>query len=336
MEFSRNLSIVIQGAVKPETDFRGYSTIDVLSSARSIYPYAEIIYSGWNGSVLPRPIYKTADRVILSEDPGPLICGYGSGGPLFENINRQIVSTVSGIEASSKSIIIKSRSDALFVGNLAASIENCIFSNSENRNRVFKRKVIVSNIYTRLFFFEFGGFRRSLGHVSDLFHCGYREDILKFWKGPLLEPLEFQYSDVTDRATMEQLLFNRFLCNQAGIENRNTFLSKYETQICGYDFERFLEFVRANFCPLSEKSLGIKFPRRFVRLGISKWLFEDNESIRAYGGHRGLFHKGLYITRLLAVFLEYQIKFSCKRILSKESYSRITESLYSLSKRTKT
>ena len=97
------VSFVVQGPVEAAGPAW---TARTCAALRAFFPGAEIVLSTWAGTY-PKGI--AYDALVLSEDPGPV-----GTNPSNANVNRQLVSTLAGIEASSRPLVVKVRSDLQF------------------------------------------------------------------------------------------------------------------------------------------------------------------------------------------------------------------------------
>ena len=96
--------------------------------------------STWAGTY-PKGI--AYDALVLSEDPGPV-----GTNPSNANVNRQLASTLAGIEASSRPLVVKVRSDLQF--HSAALLRE--WGRRPGRGealRVFDERLLVPNIFVR-------------------------------------------------------------------------------------------------------------------------------------------------------------------------------------------
>ena len=93
---SELISVVIQGPLhRSLAPTRGIDAC--VASVRKHLPHAEIIVSTWADEDLSD---IDADHIVTSADPGVLLDFNGNR----HNTNRQIVSTVAGIQASSRDL----------------------------------------------------------------------------------------------------------------------------------------------------------------------------------------------------------------------------------------
>jgi len=323
------LSIVVQGPLKKETDERGFSTVSVMESARRFYPAAEIIYSGWSGENSPNELYGLSDKVVLSTDPGPVqIFVTKDGVPHFENINRQIASTVAGLKAATNAWAIKMRSDTLIVRNqLSAWTE--LQQQKARRVTLFKLPLIASSKFTRLLYHERGDFHGCLGHVSDLFFFGLKNDLLHYWNGPFL-PQSQDVNDFNGSARMEQILGIRCLVNCGMLPVGSRITHTQARRVGDLDGARWADLLEANFIVLEEAGLGVRHPARFHRMDLSRFAYESEYSISAWRGRLGYRKYIWFYCVKFGVFLVYQLKSAFQRLVGNRHYGKLTSLVYSL------
>lgn len=167
MRFSdKNLSIVIQGSIDQRFTQR------VIESARIFFPRSEIIISTWKNSY--SDCLCGHNIIVESDDPGKNIVG-GEG---IRNLNRHITSTYNGILQCSRDVVIKIRSDTIFLhGDCIHYFD--LWDKRCDQYRLFDKRILVTNLYTL----------RSNDqpcYISDFFYCGLREDMLKLFNLPHL------------------------------------------------------------------------------------------------------------------------------------------------------
>jgi glycosyltransferase involved in cell wall biosynthesis len=163
------VSFVVQGPI--ERDGPAW-TDRACAAIRAQFPGAEIVVSSWRGA---SSAGLDCDEVVLSEDPGPV------GSARFNtNVNRQIVSTVAGLRAASRPLVVKLRSDVVF--HDAALLDH--WGRWEERCdalRLFERRVLVPNVFTRR-----PGYLAPLPfHPSDWSCMGTRADLQRLFDIPL-------------------------------------------------------------------------------------------------------------------------------------------------------
>jgi WavE lipopolysaccharide synthesis len=173
---SKDLSFVVQGPVVTHTKA-------LIDGIRNYYPESKIILSTWSGtSVDQLPV----DHVILSEDPGSFL--RDEENRIFHNANRQILSTVRGLEAVTTKYAVKIRSDLIIQGD---HILHWLNSPERRLGRqqeysFLLERALVTNVTTvnprKVEPLPF--------HPCDWFYCGRTEDLLQIWAVPMFpEPL---------------------------------------------------------------------------------------------------------------------------------------------------
>lgn len=156
---SKRISVVVQGPIHHQESL----TKRVLESVRQHLPDAELILSTWKGSDVSGLEY---DILIENDDPGAI-----NGN----NVNRQIVSTRSGLEKAAREYAIKMRTDTLLKGSQFIQAFD-LFPERRKDFKVFERKIVIPTLYAR-------NPRRSyLFHPSDIFQFGLLSDLLRFWR----------------------------------------------------------------------------------------------------------------------------------------------------------
>lgn len=313
-----DLSIVIQGPIKAVSDGAGFATAEVVRSARRHYPDAEIIYSGWAGTELPAGTAAELDAVVLSADPGPLVAFRTAEGDVVQNVNRQIVSTVEGLRRATGFRAMKLRSDTLVVGDGRADW-HARQAAKKGRTTLFEEPVVVAGQFTRLFFLEYGELRPSLGHLSDLFFYGRRSDLLRYWDRPLIATHEATLPNHEWAPNPEQMLALRFLGGL--LEN------KFVQSVGDLDVAAWQAMLRDNFVVLSEGALLVRHPPRCVRLGLSRFAFDTDDSIDAVSGELGQWRRLSALAPKVMAVAEYRFKSVARKIIGENAYKGINRSV---------
>jgi hypothetical protein len=168
------VSVVVQGLVDPE-----HTRLSVESVRRHL-PGAEIIVSTWEGadvSMLP-----AVEDVVYSKDPGPqLMSNVRDDKPaVYNNVNRQIVSSAAGIALATRPMVLRIRSDLVLTGANGFLNAFGVFESFDPEFRFVQQRIIGNSSASRnpdLF--------RYLFHPSDFFFFGTRSDIEDFFRVPL-------------------------------------------------------------------------------------------------------------------------------------------------------
>jgi hypothetical protein len=205
------LSIVLQGPVitteEPFTEGLGLTEFCV-RQYRLIFPKAEIILSSWENA--PDQMCG-ADKVLRNSDPGALPVEPGIDNK-FINVNRQIVSTLNGLNAASREWALKTRTDTAL---RTISLLDFYNSNSALKNNVhlFERPVAVS-CWGSLNPARIGCVYR----VSDFVLLGLRSDLIKYWSAPLATDADAMWQ--MSRQDIERLWFATLSPASIGVPSR--------------------------------------------------------------------------------------------------------------------
>ena len=180
---SKDISVVVQGMPCAET-------LPILAKIRKLLPKSEIILSTWEGVDAER-FEGTADRVVLSKDPGSGVNCFSNGTIYHNNFNRQLVSTRAGIRASTRKFVIKTRTD-FSLDSLDFLTHWDDFPVRNPKFCLFNHRIIVPSLYSR-FFSDCTGLATPF-HPSDIFAFGLKEDIsLLFCSAPLMTDEELSF-----------------------------------------------------------------------------------------------------------------------------------------------
>lgn len=168
MIVGRDISVVVQGAVDPNL------TRPCLGSIRAILPGAEIILSTWTGSNTEELDY---DVLVLSDDPGGIVCD--KVHRITNNVNRQIVSTRSGIAAAKRRFTLKIRSDMLVTGTQFLDAWGRFDKDRSKDFLIFECRIVINNLYC-------ANVRKTSFplHISDWIQFGLTSDLLRLWNIP--------------------------------------------------------------------------------------------------------------------------------------------------------
>lgn len=232
----KELSIIIQGA-----PYQGKnSTDDVIKSARDFFPNAEIILSTWLGVEISNKSKALLDRVILSQDPGD---GTHEGKPL--NINRQLVSTLSGLKAATRKYAIKTRTDIKFTSSHICRLMGAMCAH-DRVYEISKGKIIACDITTRTHLkpnWLQRASHKSLTYmpfwVCDFFYAGLTEDLFLLFDIELY-PEEFYTCYSKDKPVGQLHTFK--YTPESYITYK--FLSKYDDVDFQYSFDNNSDAIR--------------------------------------------------------------------------------------------
>jgi hypothetical protein len=166
---SEDISIIVQGAINKK------ETSKCLKSIRKFLPNAEIILSTWEGSDVVGLDY---DKLVLSKDPGTVLIEEIKYKKVYNNMNRQLLSTQEGLKKATRKYAMKLRSDLILTNNSFLEY----FDKFETRiddYRLFKHKILISTLFSR-FNIKSSKHHNRINipfHVSDWWFFGLKEDL---------------------------------------------------------------------------------------------------------------------------------------------------------------
>ena len=179
---TEDISVVVQGAVDKK------NTPLCLKSVRKHLPGAEIILSTWKGTDTHGLDY---DQLVLSDDPGGV---KDKKNKFVNNLNRQIVSTQSGLASSERTYCFKMRSDLVLTSNSFLKHMN-LYPKRDKKRIFFKERVLFCSMFFKKYLGEVAHtVMPTPFHISDWLMFGLREDIMKLFDiSPAKEPENTDY-----------------------------------------------------------------------------------------------------------------------------------------------
>jgi len=258
MIHSSEISVVVQGPIHGnlETDPILQYTKNCIESIRRLLPKSEIIVSTWVGEEVTDLDF---DTVLFNSDPGAEV--FHKRLNIYNNVNRQIVSTFSGVRAAGRRFLLKIRSDMLLKSVDFLNYFD-IFPAYKSSYKLLSNRVIISSIFSRnpkkKYCLPY--------HPSDWFFFGYTEDVLNLWSIPLAPEPEtstwFTHNKYPSRVYWphhliryypEQYIFTSFIKkyrslrfdNYADCENDNVAMSE--------------KYLVNNFVILDSENISIEF-----------------------------------------------------------------------------
>ena len=181
---SNEISVIVQGPVS-ETE-----TLKCLKSVRRHLPEAEIILSTWEGSDISS-FDGLYDILVENKDPGNALLRENAGKKLYNNLNRQLLSTQEGLKKASRKYAMKLRSDMILADDRFLNSFDRFQKHSENYV-LFKHKILTCSLFTRFYIYCSAIDKKILipFHISDWWFFGLKEDIDKYFleTEPVKEP----------------------------------------------------------------------------------------------------------------------------------------------------
>ena len=246
-----DVGIIIQGDWVQDASY----TLNTVKIYKKIFPKSKIIISIWKLNFESKEaLMKLGVHLILNKDiPNPGI----------KNINRQITTTLAGVELAKKlgcQYCMKTRTDQRVCSSSAISSlkNNLIFFKEEEQ-----KKIIAASRNT---------FKYRLYGISDMFQFGRTGDILLFWSCPLdpRDPVKQQ------PARIESLFdfANWCICEVYLVTN---YLKKLNVNIA-WTLKHYREVLASYFIIIDSAALGIHWFKYSYRDSI--W-HNYTEEIRA-------------------------------------------------------
>lgn len=233
---TEEISIVVQGPVIWNKDYyeTGW-TFEVLNRARHFFPGSEIILSTWKGQNIDGLSF---DFVIFNDDPGPLNTKDSSN-----NLNRQIVSTSSGLKKATRRYAMKLRTDTIFNNNCMISYFAKYPCRIETW-KMFKERIVTDAALNPKHYLTPFPFQ-----IPDWIHFGFREDLLILWDIPLAEKPNFERFMCSPEQYIWTSCIKKFgnIHFEHGRDNRKE--NVYLTEL----------IIANNVVPLDRNQMGIEF-----------------------------------------------------------------------------
>jgi len=158
---SKEISIVIQGPI-----YCYVKTQNLIDALRKNFPRSQIIISTWKtGKKLK---IKGIDDYISSKMPNQILLEHSPGA---QNVQRQIVSTLKGLQKAKRTYCLKVRTDMILFRKPVLYIE-------KNKGEQFKGKILIPTEYTR----DENLVANYRFHFSDILQFGFTSDLYKIWK----------------------------------------------------------------------------------------------------------------------------------------------------------
>lgn len=259
---SEDICVVVQGAINEQI------TPLCLQSIRKYLPESRIILSTWEGECVEGLDY---DELIFNKDPGGFHFWLDSINQyVMNNNNRQLVSTQSGLAKVDSEYVLKLRTDMIMMTDEWLTYFDD-FAERKDEYRLFDKKVIVSDIYSRHSIKGKAGYFPTPFFVSDWFFFGLTDDIKKYFMHTRLMTEEemTKYSDLKNENYKEiygnfsnpRYFPEQYFCVQAAMNYFNDINMNDWTDVGNGNIKKSEKFILNNFIMLDFSRHGILLPK---------------------------------------------------------------------------
>lgn len=261
---SKDISVVIQGPVDWNiySPFKKGVTASLAMQIRKLLPEAEIIFSTWEGQKYDSIEY---DTLIINEDPGAQGV-WPSYVP--SNVNRQIVSSKSGILAATRKYCLKIRSDMVLKSTKFIDFFEKAQKIPDSKLKVFSNPIVTNNFSSR----DTKSVLEKLPshplpfHPSDHISFGLTTDVLYLWDIPLQSdedafyfmdrshPNRFRLNEFS-RLTPEQYIFTSAISKKAPVDIEN-YADSRESVIKNSEY-----YMNSHIVSVPDRIFSVDFPK---------------------------------------------------------------------------
>jgi len=261
----RALSIVFQGSVEKD-GVLSRSAVNNIIMTRRAFPASEIIVSTWhmspdNDMLLQTLMDDIGVSVIFSDDPGPLTVSDGAT-QYVTNLNRMLVSSCAGLDAASRPLSIKLRTDTWLSGRGVIKLLDTYVTGPTKQERndefsVFRARVINASWFAR----DVRGSLPYLFHPGDIFLAGWTDDLRLFFSAPLADKQLFNPASIPGLWTAWKYVPEQWLWVHAIYHATGRWVYEGNFNHTPKSIEMSEDYFLANFVPCSARSLHLHWPK---------------------------------------------------------------------------
>ena len=205
--------------------YGSYDVITCLSSIRRFFPKSRIILSTWEGERVEKIRSELYDEIIIMPEPETeFVRVHLPNSPFYERKstgNRQQLLVNAGFKRVATKYAVRMRTDFYLTGRdfLDFYLKWTDTLNKTDENfKIFKQRVLVYNYIVHHSRLRHFGFAFSL---SDIFHFGLTEDLLKLWDGHQTSTNRLNYFSKHPNS----IWYNPDLFNQRYVEEQNILIN---------------------------------------------------------------------------------------------------------------
>ncbi|MHA3893501.1 WavE lipopolysaccharide synthesis family protein [Acinetobacter sp. GXMZU3951] len=233
------------------------------------------------------------------------------------NINKQIISSLSGIKKATRPLVLKIRTDQF--------LNKIYFLEIWNNLKDINRKTSIGNgriLTTSLFSLNPRCFEHMAYHISDMFLFGYKEDIQRYFSCPRYEyenAVWYEYNKHAIHSNKNERKFrSRYAVEQwlvlNYLFNNQKFPINFHNDISKKIIDNFEEFLVDTFIIVHPRDIGLimpKFERDYDSIEVNLSCYSTLDYLNMLKKRRDIFidiksikiFPHTKITRLFLIFL---------------------------------
>lgn len=292
MQDSSQVTIIFQGGLNTQNlgtgNDDGSDFLYNVTRTKAAYPQAHIILSTWQSVSLPKK-WATAeqlgiDHIVRSPDPGGLPnIKFGYHAP--NNVNRQIVSTLAGLQVATTPYAIKLRTDSYLTSHQLLDCyqyyqqkvfthQNKVFTHQNADNHAQHaptntRPAYAPIVVPHLFTIDPNVYEHMAYHISDWAQFGTTEALQAYWSVPLMREADacyFEYHEHDIEASYGNDAFRTRLAVEQHIAthyaNARGFVTPaYYNQITPRILQAHQDFLARHIIVLDTAAFGLALPK---------------------------------------------------------------------------
>lgn len=259
-----DITVVVQGTtlenkdINPSRDF----IYKCISSIKKYIPKSKIILSTWENEKIKSNL--EVDEIIFNKDPGFKPRGEDINSKQ-NNINRQLVSTLSGLKKVKTKYALKFRTDFIFINNSFLNYFD-LLKKYNSDYKILNKRILVCMFGTR---HPIAKHFNLPFHVADFVTFGLTEDLTNLYDIPLVTNEEFDYFLINPEIERGIYAVNRYGAEQSIIvnflrKNNKTIDIEFSTHVNETIINQSNNYLINNFYPICFSKYGIKPMKNYL------------------------------------------------------------------------
>ncbi|WP_118986072.1 HAD-IA family hydrolase [Photorhabdus sp. CRCIA-P01] len=197
---SRDISVVVQGQINSGIYNKEQITWTekCLSELRDLFPDAELILSTWNDTNLK----EEYDVDILVKNKPISAVYYDEFLGIYDNTNRQIVTTIEGLKKATRKYTLKIRTDTVLFKKDFLDYFN-LYNKRNSEYSIFDSRIVASAVYAKKYAGSDSAITKQLFQPSDIILFGNTSDLIKLYDIPLNAIDDSRYFKYLDKPCLD-------------------------------------------------------------------------------------------------------------------------------------